>query len=135
MPRQAVQRREQLRLGERIERCDSHAGGGRWQPDEIALGAAGLRHVEARQTDRRRHDVEVGEDPGSRPSTRELHLIHKESRRDAEAHDVDQTVELSAKPRPCARYPRYAAIEYIEIPTKRDDIAKAAIGTWKLAPK
>ena len=30
---------------------------------------------------------------------------------------------------------RWAKVEYIEIPTKRADIAKAAIGTWKLAPK
>ena len=30
---------------------------------------------------------------------------------------------------------RWAKVEYIEIPTKRDAIAKAAIGTWRLAPQ
>jgi penicillin amidase len=29
---------------------------------------------------------------------------------------------------------RWARVEYIRIPTKRPDIAKAALGTWKLAP-
>jgi len=30
---------------------------------------------------------------------------------------------------------RWAEVEYIEIPTKRADIAKSAIGTWKLTPQ
>ena len=30
---------------------------------------------------------------------------------------------------------RWAKVEYIEIPTKRADVAKTAIGTWRLAPK
>ena len=30
---------------------------------------------------------------------------------------------------------RWARVEYIEIPTKREAIAKSALGTWKLAPK
>ena len=30
---------------------------------------------------------------------------------------------------------RWARVEYIEIPTKREVIAKSALGTWKLAPK
>jgi penicillin amidase len=30
---------------------------------------------------------------------------------------------------------RWAKVEYIEIPTKRADIAKVAIGTWQLAPR
>ena len=30
---------------------------------------------------------------------------------------------------------RWAKVDYIEIATKRDAIAKAAIGTWKLTPQ
>ena len=30
---------------------------------------------------------------------------------------------------------RWAKVEYIEIPTRRDAIAKTAIGTWRLTPR
>ena len=30
---------------------------------------------------------------------------------------------------------RWANVDYIEIPTKRDDIDKGAIGTWRLTPR
>src|SRR5947208_554354 len=53
--------------------------------------------------ERRSHDVEIADGPrgaaGASPSPppRKLHLVHKESGRDAEADDVHQTVELGAE--------------------------------------
>src|SRR6266852_1469024 len=97
MPREAVQRREQLRLSERIERRHRHAGRGRREADEVALRAARLRHIEAREADRGRHHVEVAEDPGRRAGAREFDLKHEERGCDAEAHDVDEAIENSGE--------------------------------------
>src|SRR5205807_933567 len=79
---------------ERVERRQRHARGGRGQADEGAFGATRLRDVEPGQPDRRRHHVEVAEDPLDLPPARELELINEEGRRDPEAHHVHQAVEL-----------------------------------------
>src|SRR6266513_1173297 len=76
----------QLRGRERKERRERHAGGRRGQSDEVALRATGLRDVEARQPDGRRHDVEVAENPLRLAGGRELELVDEKCGRGTEAH-------------------------------------------------
>src|SRR5439155_2990101 len=95
------------------------------------FGPARLGDVEARQADRRRHDVEVTEDPGraAAPATGgaggKLHLIHKEGRGDSEAHDIDEAVELRAKARAGTRDACDAPVQCVEDAGEDDEPAGA----------
>ena len=100
--------------GERIERGQRHAGRGRGQSDERALGPPRLREVEPGQPDRGRHDVEVAENPLGLPGARELELIDDEGGRDAEAHDVHQAVELPPEPGPRVGKPRHPPVQRVQ---------------------
>src|SRR5206468_4782540 len=89
--------------------------------DEIRLGAARLGDVESCQPDGHGHDIEVTEDPGGAARAGKLDLIHQESRGDPEAHDVHQTVQLGAEPRPRAREPGHAPVQGVENPGEHDE--------------
>src|SRR2546430_2927251 len=73
-----------------------------------------LRDVEPAQQDRRRHQVEVAEDPLGRPAARELELIDEEGGGDPEAHHVRQAVELRPEAGAGLREPGDPAVQRVE---------------------
>src|SRR6266576_6437389 len=121
----------QVRGRERKECRERHAGGRRGQSDEGALRAAGLGDVEPCEPDGSRHDVEVAEDPLRLAGDRELELVDEKCRRDTEAHDVHQAVELRAEAGAGAGQPRDSAVERIEDAGEEDVPA----GTIELAAR
>src|SRR2546426_1320425 len=126
MPRQAPERaliRGGLR--ERVIGRQRHSGGGRGKPDERRLGGAGLCHVEARQPDRRRHDVEEAEDPLRLAGVGEDERVDQECGRDAEADDVHQAVELRPEMAAGVGEPGHAAVQRVEDPREEDVPARA----------
>src|SRR3989442_2312588 len=102
-------------------------GGGRGEPDERGLGGPRLRHVEAGEPDRRRHHVEVAEDPGRLARGRELELVHEERGGDPEAHHVHEAVELRPETRPRVGEARHAAVERVEDAGEEDVPARPAV--------
>src|SRR2546421_9518596 len=111
-----------IQLGGRegVERRQGHARGGGGEADEGALRRARLRDVEAGQPDRRRHHIEVAEDPLGPPAARELQLIDEESGGDSEAHHVHQAVELRAEPRAGLGEPGDPAVQRVEDAGEKD---------------
>src|SRR2546428_148964 len=127
-PRRRPQRaRHHPRRRKRVVGRGPPPGARRGQPDERRLRTPRLRHVEAGEPDRRRHHVEVAEDPGRLARGRELELIQEERRGDAETHHVDEAVELRAEARPGVGEARHAAVEGVEDAGEEDVPARAVV--------
>src|SRR2546423_515414 len=110
----------QLGGGEGVERRQRHARGRRRETDEGPFRAARLRDVEPGQPDRRRHYIEIAEDPLGLPAARELELINKERGRDPEAHHVHQAVELRPEAGAGLGEPGHPAVQRVEDAREKD---------------